>query len=1139
MSAEPDNVWILRRSAGTHLAQKGHLKNVTRLAEIREKETRERAAVEAQYAVADEPQSRVPANVAPAPVGPRPAPEFDINGISLAIEDFWDGDIDMHDGISLLDSDAEDENTADDTRQQTLFEQALAELCIRRGVEPEDDESIPHNPFDDFEEVEEEDHDEEEVERIFKLMNDSGDWAPYGNKTLFLLDLIDNLPRLRLSSAQLRMILWVMREIGGENVPTLYALRKLQKKLSQSAGVKTRHFRSSIGNLYSSNDIGELVARDWANPELGPLLQVYPEETTGTRSEVWQFDRLKELDPSLLTPMYVASETVHFYVNELARLKGGQLVIPRMWIIRNQELCADVFYVQKNDQGELVVDETVRSIRAAELRKNYEQLSTKEIFTFSADSLAYGAAMPNPLREIAGGLPLYTSFINIQSDDVSGNQSKQYNKHENINFTHANAPGRLLQCEYSVRFVSTSPHATSLEQFEAVHTMVKETHIKPVTTLHVAENRRYLCKIRVVPIQLPGDNPQQSAECSHMGPGANQMCRACDVGGTERQLETDAGYESLFTEGTPRTREETRERVEAQIRAAMTGVETTVTTMQTATGVKDRIAQHWIAQLIERARKLKKELTPEQATDELSAWLAKQTDAPYNVLLLIAGLDPHSDTPVEVLHTVLLGIVRYAWHGFYSGWDNAGVAGEKFVARLQSTDTRGLSSAPIRAAYIAQYKNNLIGKHYKTLMQTLAFHIHGLASPELFHVVRCIGALGAVLWIPEIDDLEVYLNDLQILIDNVLDAFTSMDPRKITQKQKLHVLLHLVRDIRRFGPAIRFSTEVFEAFNSVFRMSSVLSNRQAPSRDIAQKLASIERVKHIASGGYWSTNSWVNFTRAGTIRLPGKAKQISIQWKDALSSQCAGEKPLEEDWIHATDIVVISGDRCSVGSWVCIVQSNDQIAYGRVVECIVPAASKDDSARICVERFRLGTSRHAVLDMPFLARLEPREFLVARPEQLQFVFNVQHDCNSGTCQAAVTDADVRQEREAVMKRLLTVTHDDNGRYIINTHALHNAHLLRRTLPRHLTVPQRVHADADRLAFHITVAAALRVVQGDARIKKKQKRDEKKAQATSEMANTVLRATPTESHPAGPSAPLESTTGSNVLPSGDDAMEVDG
>jgi hypothetical protein len=75
---------------------------------------------------------------------------------------------------------------------------------------------------------------------------------------------------------------------------------------------------------------------------------------------------------------------------------------------------------------------------------------------------------------------------------------------------------------------------------------------------------------------------------------------------------------------------------------------------------------------------------------------------------------------------------------------------------------------------------------------------------------------------------------------------------------KLQLLPDIVEDIRRHGPAIRFSTEVFECFNAIFRLCSVLSNHQAPSRDIARKFISMDRVKHMLSGGYWrERETWV------------------------------------------------------------------------------------------------------------------------------------------------------------------------------------------------------------------------------------------------------------------------------------------
>ncbi|KAJ6615777.1 hypothetical protein B0H10DRAFT_2254737, partial [Mycena sp. CBHHK59/15] len=103
------------------------------------------------------------------------------------------------------------------------------------------------------------------------------------------------------------------------------------------------------------------------------------------------------------------------------------------------------------------------------------------------------------------------------------------------------------------------------------------------------------------------------------------------------------------------------------------------------------------------------------------------------------------------------------------------------------------------------------------------------------------------------------LADLQILIDNLLEVFASIDPTKILIKLKLHVLQHIVQDVCWRGPAVCFSTEIFECFNAIFRLCSVLSNHQAPSRDIAD----LDHVKHILSRGYWLNESESAWVRAG------------------------------------------------------------------------------------------------------------------------------------------------------------------------------------------------------------------------------------------------------------------------------------
>jgi hypothetical protein len=69
-----------------------------------------------------------------------------------------------------------------------------------------------------------------------------------------LLDIIDSLPRLRLSSAHFQLILWLLKECGVTHVPSYSEFRKMQENLSKICSDKPKHFKSLFNNHFYVND---------------------------------------------------------------------------------------------------------------------------------------------------------------------------------------------------------------------------------------------------------------------------------------------------------------------------------------------------------------------------------------------------------------------------------------------------------------------------------------------------------------------------------------------------------------------------------------------------------------------------------------------------------------------------------------------------------------------------------------------------------------------------------------------------------------------------------------------------------------------------------------------------------------------
>ncbi|KAK7006456.1 hypothetical protein R3P38DRAFT_3038299 [Favolaschia claudopus] len=739
----------------------------------------------------------------------------------------------------------------------------------------------------------------------------------------------------------------------------------------------------------------------------------------------------------------------------------------------------------------------------------------------------------NPWRAKAEGCRVVMFPLWMYCDDTSGNVSKKWNEHNSFLVTPAGLPREESQKEYNIHFLSTSNIAPPLEMLDGIVEQLDEAQENGIWAWDSVLNEPVL----VIPevLALLGDNPMQSEFACHIGLRGKLFCRACWVKGSDANEadsaetpapadrgESDAESVGGSNEGSVagsgdesdaagkkkkrakgkgkvqetltqmihrvtsfmkvnrlRNKTETTEKLKSYFaEASLVDTKTKIQNQRTESGVKDTYQLHFLEKMFESYRDKRGRAAKQAALSARIASLPKNITSP---VWRIKGLDPHQDTPVEILHVILLGFVKYLWRDVVQvQLKNKDALKELLITRLTSFDVSGLGISPLAGKTLVQYSGSLTGRDFRTIAQVAPFVLYDLVPANCLETWQALSKLIPLIWQPEIVDIESHISLLTREIDNFLLHVARWNNRWFN-KPKFHIILHLPAHIRRFGPAILFATEAFESFNAIIRAKSVHSNRHAPSRDIALAFAQGNRIRHLLSGGLFllSQSTRDNGTSIKFSKNPtewksiGLAPRLLVESPNTVTSYLGledkirptfglctldqrRERPITEtltgqhaaEWSSKKGIVrtgktltLENGDVCSPGHF-AILQHPDRIGetfvarVEEIIQCVGSENARHSRAdAVLVERVIVvrGTPKYG---MPRILITGQRS--VHEPADLLCTVNVQHNCQDNGC-GPTGSRTVFQERQRTEQTRAEIVHTQNlTDLVLNTAQMRDA-----------------------------------------------------------------------------------------------------
>ncbi|KAF8749895.1 hypothetical protein RHS01_09742 [Rhizoctonia solani] len=399
----------------------------------------------------------------------------------------------------------------------------------------------------------------------------ANEWFPYASFAMYLADLLFSSRRLHFSREQMWLFWSLHAQQEWHHVPP-----------QQNLG------NAETGTLQIKDPGSKITYKhiqDFANPHLRPHMNFLPHIEGKHMSQAWHgYKMVHDVNNNVLTPCLKVRGRI-YYVNELVRRKDDYF-LPLRWI------------------------------------------------TYGPSKKLYAIGYHTSESLVCGFLLVHSVPLIIFMDDASGNTSKQWNKHWSCYLSNAALPREVLQAEYNVRFVSTSPHATPLDLTHGIRSSIDNAFHNPAVAFDCLTQEEVL--IWPFPLFWAGDNPMQAEHCSSSGLASNKFCQTCEVGGDTSFKQSIVGYRTLFEPGVTRSAAKTRQLIDERLNLALKPrMIQKVKDHISDSGIKDPIAQPLIDRLLVLGKNMVKGLvdgvrcSPEEVENALRVELATVRKTEY------------------------------------------------------------------------------------------------------------------------------------------------------------------------------------------------------------------------------------------------------------------------------------------------------------------------------------------------------------------------------------------------------------------------------------------------------------------------------------------------------------------------------